>query len=442
MEVNVKNSNNIISRVYPGSIAEELDIEIGDILISVNGEKVKDIIQYRFLTDDDYIELEIETKNGERVVYEIEKEFDEELGIEFTNPIIDKAKSCRNKCMFCFIDQLPKGMRETLYFKDDDSRLSFLQGNFITLTNMSEQDINDIIRYRISPINISVHTTNPELRQKMITNRFAGKVYGIMERLAEAGITMNCQIVLCPGVNDGKELERTINDLSALYPNVNSVAIVPVGITKHREHLPHLEIFNKDTANEAIDLVEGLQKKCLDKFGSRFAFMSDELYIIAERELPDYDSYEGFLQFEDGVGMIRKLGEEIKYELENLPEEFDVREKTVSIATGSSAYEFICEMAELVMSRFPQIKINVYKIRNEFWGETITVSGLITAQDLIKQLSDVEKGETLYITRSMMKADEEIFLDDVTLEELEKILGVEVVASENNGKDFVEKILK
>ncbi|TQQ84456.1 DUF512 domain-containing protein [Peptacetobacter hominis] len=442
MEVNVKNSNNIISRVYPGSIAEELDIEIGDILISVNGEKVKDIIQYRFLTDDDYIELEIETKNGERVVYEIEKEFDEELGIEFTNPIIDKAKSCRNKCMFCFIDQLPKGMRETLYFKDDDSRLSFLQGNFITLTNMSEQDINDIIRYRISPINISVHTTNPELRQKMITNRFAGKVYGIMERLADAGITMNCQIVLCPGVNDGKELERTINDLSALYPNVNSVAIVPVGITKHREHLPHLEIFNKDTANEAIDLVEGLQKKCFDKFGSRFAFMSDELYIIAERELPDYDSYEGFLQFEDGVGMIRKLGEEIKYELKNIPEEFDVREKTVSIATGSSAYEFICEMAELVMSRFPQIKINVYKIRNEFWGETITVSGLITAQDLIKQLSDVEKGETLYITRSMMKADEEIFLDDVTLEELEKILGVEVVASENNGKDFVEKILK
>lgn len=442
MEVNVKNSNNIISRVYPGSIAEELDIEIGDILISVNGEKVKDIIQYRFLTDDDYIELEIETKNGERVVYEIEKEFDEELGIEFTNPIIDKAKSCRNKCMFCFIDQLPKGMRETLYFKDDDSRLSFLQGNFITLTNMSEQDINDIIRYRISPINISVHTTNPELRQKMITNRFAGKVYGIMERLAEAGITMNCQIVLCPGVNDGKELERTINDLSALYPNVNSIAIVPVGITKHRDHLPHLEIFNKDTANEAIDLVEDLQKKCFDKFGSRFAFMSDELYIIAERELPDYDSYEGFLQFEDGVGMIRKLGEEIKYELKNLPEEFGVREKTVSIATGSSAYEFICEMAELVMSRFPQIKINVYKIRNEFWGETITVSGLITAQDLIKQLSDVEKGETLYITRSMMKADEEIFLDDVTLEELEKILGVEVVASENNGKDFVEKILK
>lgn len=442
MEVNVKNSNNIISRIYPGSIAEELEIKVGDLLISVNGEKVKDIIQYRFLTDDEYIELEIQTKSGERVVYEIEKDYDEELGLEFTNPIIDKAKSCRNKCMFCFIDQLPKGMRETLYFKDDDSRLSFLQGNFVTLTNMSEQDIEDIIRYRISPINISVHTTNPELRQRMITNRFAGKLYSIMERLAEAGITMNCQIVLCPGVNDGKELERTIIDLSNLYPNVNSVAIVPVGVTRYRDHLPHLEIFNEKTANEALDLVEGLQEKCLEKFGSRFAFMSDEFYIIANREIPDYDSYEGFLQFEDGVGMIRKLGTEIENYLDELPDDYDVREKTVSIATGKSAYEFINSMAELIMKKFPQVKINVYRIVNEFWGETITVSGLITAQDIIKQTEGKERGETLYITRSMLKADELIFLDDVTLEQLEEILGNEVVPCENEGHDFVDKILK
>lgn len=442
MEVNVKNSNNIISRIYPGSISEELEIEVGDLLISVNGEKVKDIIQYRFLTDDEYIELEIQTKSGERVVYEIEKDYDEELGLEFTNPIIDKAKSCRNKCMFCFIDQLPKGMRETLYFKDDDSRLSFLQGNFVTLTNMSEQDIEDIIRYRISPINISVHTTNPELRQRMITNRFAGKLYSIMERLAEAGITMNCQIVLCPGVNDGKELERTITDLSNLYPNVNSVAIVPVGVTRYRDHLPHLEIFNEKTANEALDLVEGLQEKCLEKFGSRFAFMSDEFYIIANREIPDYDSYEGFLQFEDGVGMIRKLGTEIENYLDELPDDYDVREKTVSIATGKSAYEFINSMAELIMKKFPQVKINVYRIVNEFWGETITVSGLITAQDIIKQTEGKERGETLYITRSMLKADELIFLDDVTLEQLEEILGNEVVPCENEGHDFVDKILK
>lgn len=442
MEVNVKNSNNIISRIYPGSIAEELEIEVGDNLIAVNGEHVKDIIQYRFLTDDEYIELEIQTKSGERVVYEIEKDYDEELGIEFTNPIIDSAKSCRNKCMFCFIDQLPKGMRETLYFKDDDSRLSFLQGNFVTLTNMSEQDIEDIIRYRISPINISVHTTNPELRQRMITNRFAGRLYSIMERLAEAGITMNCQIVLCPGVNDGKELERTINELSALYPNVNSVAIVPVGVTRYRDHLPHLEIFNKETANEAIDLVERLQKECLEKFGSRFAFMSDEFYIIAKREIPDFDSYEGFLQFEDGVGMIRKLGTEVENYLNELPDNYEVREKTVSIATGKSAYEFIKGMAQLVMDKFPQVKINVFKIKNEFWGETITVSGLITAQDIIKQTEGKERGETLYITRSMLKADELIFLDDITLEQLEEILGNEVVPCENEGHDFVDKILK
>ena len=344
--------------------------------------------------------------------------------------------------MFCFIDQLPKGMRETLYFKDDDSRLSFLQGNFVTLTNMSEQDIEDIIRYRISPINISVHTTNPELRQRMITNRFAGRLYSIMERLAEAGITMNCQIVLCPGVNDGKELERTITDLSNLYPNVNSVAIVPVGVTRYRDHLPHLEIFNEKTANEALDLVEGLQKKCLEKFGSRFAFMSDEFYIIAKREIPDYDSYEGFLQFEDGVGMIRKLGTEIINYLDELPDDYDVREKTVSIATGKSAYEFINSMAELIMKKFPQVKINVYRIVNEFWGETITVSGLITAQDIIKQTEGKERGETLYITRSMLKADELIFLDDVTLEQLEEILGNEVVPCENEGHDFVDKILK
>ena len=239
MEVNVKKSNNIISKVYKDSIADEIGIEVGDLLISINDQEIHDIIEYKFLMSDEYIELEIQKINGQIYVYEIEKDYDDDLGIEFTNPIIDKAKSCRNKCVFCFIDQLPKGMRETLYFKDDDSRLSFLQGNFVTLTNMSEDDINNIIKYRISPINISVHTTNPELRQTMIKNKFAGKLYGIMQRLAEAGIQMNCQIVLCPGYNDKDELTRTISDLSDLYPYVNSVAIVPVGKTKHRDHLPN-----------------------------------------------------------------------------------------------------------------------------------------------------------------------------------------------------------
>ena len=329
MEVNVKKSNNVISKVYKGSIADEIGIEVGDLLISINEQEIHDIIEYKFLMSDEYIELEIQKINGQIYIYEIEKEYDDDLGIEFTNPIIDKAKSCRNKCVFCFIDQLPKGMRETLYFKDDDSRLSFLQ----------EEDINNIIKYRISPINISVHTTNPELRQKMIKNKFAGKLYEIMKRLAEAGIQMNCQIVLCPGYNDKEELTRTISDLETLYPYVNSAAIVPVGITKHRGNLPDLEIFNEKTAGETIDQIHELQRYYLDKIGTRFAFLSDEFYIIANRELLKYDEYEGFIQFENGVGMISKLEREIQDYLAEIPQDQITRKKKVSIATGHSAYE-------------------------------------------------------------------------------------------------------
>ena len=442
MEVNVKNTNNVISKVYKDSIADELGIEVGDLLISINGEPIHDIIEYRFLLSDEYLELEIQKRDGEVYIYEIEKDFDEELGIEFVNPIIDKAKSCRNKCVFCFIDQLPKGMRETLYFKDDDSRLSFLQGNFVTLTNMSEEDIDNIIKYRISPINISVHTTNPELRKTMIKNKFAGNLYSIMERLAEAQIQMNCQIVLCPGYNDKEELERTVSDLTKLYPYVNSAAAVPVGITKHREHLPNLEIFNEKTAGETIDQVDKLQKKYLKELGTRFIFLSDEFYIMANRKLLDYDEYEGFIQFENGVGMISKFEREIKDYLENLSEDHKSKIKKVSIATGHSAYEFMCEMAKCIMEKCPNVQIDVYKIINNFFGDTITVSGLVTATDIIDQLKDKNLGETLYIPRSMLKADEEIFLDNITLENLSDIMGLEVVPCLNEGKDFIDKILK
>lgn len=442
MEVNVKNTNNVISKVYKGSIADELGIEVGDLLISINGEPIHDIIEYRFLLSDEYLEVEIQKQNREVYIYEIEKDYDDDLGIEFTNPIIDKAKSCRNKCVFCFIDQLPKGMRETLYFKDDDSRLSFLQGNFVTLTNMSEEDINNIIKYRISPINISVHTTNPELRKTMIKNKFAGNLYSIMERLAEAQIQMNCQIVLCPGYNDKEELERTVSDLTKLYPYVNSAAAVPVGITKHREHLPNLEIFNEKTAGETIDQVDKLQKKYLKELGTRFIFLSDEFYIMANRKLLDYDEYEGFIQFENGVGMISKFEREIKDYLENLSEDHKSKIKKVSIATGHSAYEFMCEMAKCIMEKCPNVQIDVYKIINNFFGDTITVSGLVTATDIIDQLKDKNLGETLYIPRSMLKADEEIFLDNITLENLSDIMGLEVVPCLNEGKDFIDKILK
>ena len=442
MEVNVKNTNNVISKVYKDSIADELGIEVGDLLISINGEPIHDIIEYRFLLSDEYLEVEIQKQNREVYIYEIEKDYDDDLGIEFTNPIIDKAKSCRNKCVFCFIDQLPKGMRETLYFKDDDSRLSFLQGNFVTLTNMSEEDIDNIIKYRISPINISVHTTNPELRKTMIKNKFAGNLYSIMERLAEAQIQMNCQIVLCPGYNDKEELERTVSDLTKLYPYVNSAAAVPVGITKHREHLPNLEIFNEKTAGETIDQVDKLQKKYLKELGTRFIFLSDEFYIMANRKLLDYDEYEGFIQFENGVGMISKFEREIKDYLENLSEDHKSKIKKVSIATGHSAYEFMCEMAKCIMEKCPNVQIDVYKIINNFFGDTITVSGLVTATDIIDQLKDKNLGETLYIPRSMLKADEEIFLDNITLENLSDIMGLEVVPCLNEGKDFIDKILK
>ena len=442
MEVNVKNTNNVISKVYKDSIADELGIEVGDLLISINGEPIHDIIEYRFLLSDEYLEVEIQKQNREVYIYEIEKDYDDDLGIEFTNPIIDKAKSCRNKCVFCFIDQLPKGMRETLYFKDDDSRLSFLQGNFVTLTNMSEEDINNIIKYRISPINISVHTTNPELRKTMIKNKFAGNLYSIMERLAEAQIQMNCQIVLCPGYNDKEELERTVSDLTKLYPYVNSAAAVPVGITKYREHLPNLEIFNEKTAGETIDQVDKLQKKYLKELGTRFIFLSDEFYIMANRKLLDYDEYEGFIQFENGVGMISKFEREIKDYLENLSEDHKSKIKKVSIATGHSAYEFMCEMAKCIMEKCPNVQIDVYKIINNFFGDTITVSGLVTATDIIDQLKDKNLGETLYIPRSMLKADEEIFLDNITLENLSDIMGLEVVPCLNEGKDFIDKILK
>lgn len=442
MEVNVKNINNVISKVYKDSIAQEIGIEVGDLLISINDQPIHDIIEYKFLISDEYLEIEIKKINGEIYIYEIEKEFDEELGIEFTNPIIDQAKSCRNKCVFCFIDQLPKGMRETLYFKDDDSRLSFLQGNFVTLTNMSEDDINNIIKYRISPINISVHTTNPELRQKMISNKFAGKLYSIMQRLADAHIQMNCQIVLCPGYNDKEELTRTISDLAKLYPYVNSAAIVPVGITKHRDHLPNLEIFNAKTASETIDQVHEIHKEYLNKLNTRFAFLSDEFYMIANRELLKYDEYEGFIQFENGVGMISKLEREIHDYLNTLRKDTITKKKKVSIATGHSAYGFIKDMAKCIMDKFDNVEIEVYKIVNNFFGNTITVSGLITATDIIEQLKDKDLGETLYIPKSMLKADEDIFLDNITLEKLQEIMDIEVVPCLNEGKDFVDKILK
>lgn len=433
-------TKHIINKVIENSIGEELGIEKGDALISVNGSPIEDIIDYFFMITDEYIEIEIEKPDGEIWMFEIDKDFDEELGLEFFNPILDKAKSCKNKCIFCFIDQLPENMRETLYFKDDDSRLSFLQGNFITLTNLSEKDINRIIKYNISPINVSIHTTNPDLRVKMLGNRFAGNILEILKNFSENRIDINGQIVLCPGVNDGEELERTISELSSLYPSVNSVAAVPIGITKYREGLFQVSTYTKDKARKVIDIVEKWQHTLMDEIGSRFIYLSDEFYIIAERDLPSEEKYDGYIQIENGVGLLTKLITEINMEIK-LGEIKKHREKReISFATGSSAYIFIKEIADKLMELDENLLINVYQINNDFFGHTITVSGLITGQDLINQLKGKSLGDSLYISKSMLKADEDIFLDDYTLDEVQNKLGVTIMPLESNGKDFIKNI--
>ncbi|MCT4592905.1 MAG: DUF512 domain-containing protein [Anaeromicrobium sp.] len=439
MEVNVEKFKNIILDVQKDSIGEELGIEPGDILLKVNNIEIKDIIEYMFLISDEYIEMEIKKRNGEIEVYSIEKDYDEEMGIIFENPIIDKAKSCKNKCIFCFIDQLPPNMRKTLYFKDDDSRLSFLQGNFITLTNMSDEDMEKIIKYRISPINVSIHTTNPDLRMEMLNNNTACNLHERLEKLAEAHININGQIVLCPNVNDKENLDRTIKDLYKLYPSVKSVAIVPVGITKYRENLYPLKIFNRESARETIEQIKRWQGKFLEEKGIRFVHLSDEFYIMANEDFPSYDEYEGFPQIENGVGLMVKLKGEFEKYLDSL--DGNRNNKTISVATGRSAKKFIDNLARNLSKKYPNININVYEIKNNFFGETITVAGLITATDIIDQLKDKRLGERLLITESMLRADTNVFLDDLTIDDVEKSLKVKIQVTKNNGKDFIENII-
>ncbi len=434
---NIKETRNIIEDIVLDSIAEELEIEPGDILVSINGSKVKDVIDYKYLIADDYLEVEIQKKNDETWILEIEKDYNEDLGIIFTNPLIDKAKSCKNKCMFCFIDQLPPNMRDTLYFKDDDSRLSFLQGNFITLTNMSDDEIDRIIQYRLSPINVSVHTTNPELRIKMLRNKKAGKVYEILKRFHEARLEVNCQIVLVPGVNDGLELKRTIDDLGALYPTIGSLAIVPVGITKYRDNLEDIRPFNKKEAIDLIESINKIQKVFLDKFGSRFVFASDEFYCLSEKNLPDFDEYEGFPQYENGVGLMKSFEYEIQEELKSNNEPI-ITQKKYLVATGSLAYNYMVRVVELIKSNISNLDITVVAIENNFFGKTITVSGLVTGSDLISQLKPFDQVDKIFIPRSMLKGDEEIFLDNISLDKVKDELGIDVVASKVDGKEFLK----
>lgn len=432
---------NEISKIIPGSIAEEVDIEVGDRLLRINENDVKDIIDYKFLITDEVLLLEIEKQNGEIWEIEIEKDYDEDLGIVFREGILDKPMRCHNDCIFCFIDQLPKGMRETLYFKDDDSRLSFLQGNFLTLTNMKEEDIERIIKYKISPINVSVHTTNPELRVRMLNNRFAGKIYDILKRLAAAGIKMNTQIVCCPGINDGEELVKTIEDLYKLYPNVNSVAVVPLGITKHREGLKKMKLFTQETSLEQVNLVKVLQEKYYKESGTPFVRLSDEFYIVSGEPLPDSYHYEGFEQIEDGVGMVTLLKDTIDATLPELKKD---GAGSFTFVTGTLVYPEIVHIKDKIQSINSNINISVEKIPNKFFGETITVTGLLTGIDIINTLKERGYGDYVIIPDNVLRkgyelsnSDEAILLDDYTIEDLAKELNRKVIICDFTGDNLI-----
>ena len=430
----------IISSVAPGSIAQEMGIEPGDRLLEVNGKSPEDVFDYRYLMNEEEILVLIRKANGEEWELEIEKEYEDDLGIEFENGLMDDYRSCRNKCIFCFIDQLPKGMRSTLYFKDDDSRLSFLQGNYLTLTNMSEHDIDRIIQYKLSPINISFQTMNPELRCKMLHNRFAGEIFDKVKRLKDAGIIMNGQIVLCRGVNDGAELERSIRELTAYMPQLESVSVVPVGLTRYRDGLYPLEPFTKEDACEVLDLIHGWQEKLYKEWGNHFIHAGDEWYILAERPIPEEKTYDGYLQLENGVGMVRLLDEEVAQTLAGMTG--DDRKIHRTIATGELAAPFLRKHVESVRKKYPNVDIQVLAIKNEFFGGKITVAGLITGTDLISQLKGKDLGARLLLTNHMLQSGEPVFLDDVTVDDVQNALQIKVSIVESSGADFVSSLIE
>ena len=430
----------IIKSVEEGSIAWEMGIEPGDRLLQINGSIVEDVFDYHYYTNDEELLILIQKENGEEWELEIEKDYDEDLGIEFEQGLMDEYRSCRNKCMFCFIDQMPKGMRDTLYFKDDDSRLSFLQGNYITLTNMSDHDIQRIVDYHLEPINVSIHTTNPELRCKMLHNRFAGDALKKIQILYDGGITMNGQIVLCKGINDGEELERSIRDMTKWLPNLQSVSVVPVGLTKFRDGLYPLEPFTKEDAKEVLGIIHKWQKKIYEEYGIHFIHAGDEWYLLAEEELPEEERYDGYLQLENGVGMLRLLLNEFEEAYEPLAG--DGREIHLSMATGKLAYPYLKEMLERLKAKYPNLNVNLFEIRNDFFGERITVAGLITGQDLIAQLKGQDLGDALLLPCSMLRSGEEVFLDDVTVTELSDALQVPIDIVKSSGQDFIEAVLQ
>jgi len=441
----MKKKQHIIKNVERDSIAEEMGLEPGDRILKINGQEITDIFDYQYLMLDEYIEVTVLTKDGEECLLQIDKDYSEDLGVEFESGLMDEYRSCHNKCIFCFIDQMPKGMRDTLYFKDDDARLSFLQGNYVTLTNMSEHDIDRIIRYHLSPINISFQTTNPELRCMMLHNRFAGEALKKADRLFEAGIEMNGQIVLCKDINDGKELQRSISDLTGYLPYLTSLSVVPVGLSKYREGLYPLKPFEKEDAEKVIDLIESWQEKIYAEYGTHFVHASDEWYILAERQMPEAERYDGYLQLENGVGMLRLLLDEFqdalkKEALKQKPVQTGKSE--ISLATGRLAYPYLKQMVEQVTALYPEKTIHVYAVTNDFFGEQITVSGLLTGQDIMRQLQGKNLGKKLLLPENVLRSGDNVFLDDVTLEEVEKTLQVPVDIVKSSGYNLFYAFLE
>ena len=429
----------IIKSVDSKSPADKAGLKAGDTLISINKNDIMDVLDYRFYQNNAKLKIEYIDDKGKIKHKRIKKQDYEELGLNFETYLMDKQHSCLNKCVFCFIEQLPKGMRDSLYFKDDDSRLSFLFGNYITLTNITEHEIERIIKMHISPINISVHTTNPELRVKMMKNKNAGKVLSVIKRFNDAGIKINCQLVLCPGYNDGEELKRTLSDLTELQ-NAECIAAVPVGLTKYRDGLADLVPFNPRTAAETIDIIDRYGEECIKKYGSRRIYASDEFYLLAKRQMPDADYYGEFLQLENGVGLWALLLKEATDAIAE--EEYKLEQKRkISVVTGVAAYPLITEIVDKCKQKWDNLECKVYKIKNNFFGEKITVAGLVTATDIKEQLKGENLGEELLIPAVMLRKEGDMFLDSITLNELSRDLGVKITPVDNDGYSLIDALL-
>ena len=429
-----------ITGVLKGSSAERQGIQVGDLLISVNGHTITDILDYRFYLCEKKLSVLL-CRDGKEYTVNIKKDEYDDIGLEFETFLMDKKHSCRNKCIFCFIDQLPRGMRDTLYFKDDDSRLSFLQGNYITMTNLTDDDVSRIIQMKMSPINISVHTTNPELRVFMLKNPNAAGSLRYMQRFAEAGTEMNCQIVLCRGVNDGAELEKTMHDLACMYPSVIHVSIVPAGMTRFREQnkLYPLTAFSREEAISVIRQVEAFAEKCLAHYGSRIFYVGDEFYQQAGLPIPDAEYYEDFHAIEDGVGMIASMRQEFEDALAEAEEDESLC-REISIATGKAASGFFAELAEKFREKYPNVNIHIYEVKNRYFGESVTVAGLLTGEDLKQQLSGKTLGEVLYISSNMLRYEGDLFLCGMHIDDLSEALGVEIVTCATDGYEFFDRL--